>query len=210
MTTWYRKLEAVGACKEAVEWAKSQPSFAEAWETCERGDWMLWLAGIMIGVPGWPTHQQVVLAACDCAELSLKYVPEGKDRPMLAIETARKWTQGNASLGEVRAAYAYAADAAAAAAYAAAYAAAAAAYAAANAAAYAAYGDAVYAAYAADAAANAAADDAADDAADAAYAAAADAADARAKTSKECADIARKHLTVPGELHGNVKTTPPQ
>ena len=83
MTThWSRKLQAIGACADAVTWAKEQPSFTEAWAACERGDWMLWLAGKMRDKPDWPTRQQLVLAACDCAELSLKYVPKGEDRPL--------------------------------------------------------------------------------------------------------------------------------
>ena len=30
------------ACREAVTWAKDK-SLEEAWEQCERGDWLLWL-----------------------------------------------------------------------------------------------------------------------------------------------------------------------
>ena len=101
---WSRKLKAIGACKDAVKWAKEQPSFAQAWQTCERGDWMLWLAGKMHDKPEWPTRQQLVLAACDCAELSLKYVPKGEDRPRVAIETARAWAKGKATIDEVAAA----------------------------------------------------------------------------------------------------------
>jgi hypothetical protein len=129
-------------------------------EKCERGDWLLWLAG-KIGID----RKVLVLAACDCAERALKYVEKGEDRPRVAIATARKWANGDEgiTIEDVRDA-ADAADAAAdaadanAAAYAAraAYAAAYAAYAAnavdaaeaaANAAAYAAD----YAAYAAEA-----------------------------------------------------------
>ncbi len=152
---WSRNLKAIGACEEAVDWAKTQPSFKEAWATCERGDWMLWLAGKQSGKDGWSTHQQVVLAACDCAELSLKYVPKGENRPRLAIETARKWANGQATIGEVRqarGAAAYAAVAVAAAVAAAVYAAAdatVAAVAAADAAAYAAVAAYDAAAYAA-------------------------------------------------------------
>jgi hypothetical protein len=84
---------------------------------------MLWLVGKMADKPKWPTLQQVVLAACACAETALKYVPKGEDRPRLAIETARKWAHGETTLQEVRAdAYAAYAAAAADAAYAAAYA----------------------------------------------------------------------------------------
>ena len=46
----------------------------------------------------------VVLAACDCAETALRYVPPGEDRPRRAIETARAWARGQATLAQVRAA----------------------------------------------------------------------------------------------------------
>ena len=127
-------LKRLGACGDAVQWAKGK-SLKEVWATCARGDWMLWLCGRMDGKLGWATRQELVLAACDCAELALpgfeKEYPDDK-RPRTAIETARKWANGEATREEVRtaadaAAYAahaaYAADAAAHAADAAAYAA---------------------------------------------------------------------------------------
>src|ERR1700678_1155317 len=98
---WQRKLVALGACSEAVQWAKEYKTFAEAWQACERGDWLLWLTAKMIGKPGWPTHQQIVVAACDCAETALRFVPKGEDRPRVAIETTRKWARGGATLDEV-------------------------------------------------------------------------------------------------------------
>ena len=172
------------ACSEAREWASGK-SLAAVWKTCKRGDWLLWLCGKMADKPNWPTHKEVVLAACDCAELSLKHVPPGEERPRKCLETVRAWATGNATIREVRTARA--------AAHAAAYAAAYAAYAAAS------------AAYAADAAASDASDayaaDAAYAAASAAYAA--DAAAyattttyARTKTLAKCAVLVRKRLKV--------------
>ena len=112
----------LNACSEAREWASGK-SLAAVWKTCKRGDWLLWLCGKMADKPNWPTHKEVVLAACDCAELSLKHVPPGEERPRKCLETVRAWAAGNATIHEVRtaraadAAYAYAyaaADAAAA------------------------------------------------------------------------------------------------
>ena len=125
--TFANRLEKIGACSEAVEWlGRRGPT--KAWRECERADWILWLFGRMLGKPGWPSRKAIVLAACDCAETALKFIPEGEDRPRMAIETARAWCRGHASLDEVQAAayaaanaantanaaaYAYAADAAA-------------------------------------------------------------------------------------------------
>ncbi|MFO0474195.1 MAG: putative immunity protein, partial [Alphaproteobacteria bacterium] len=68
------------------------------WADCERPDWLLWWAAHSV------PRQELVLAACDCAELALRYVPQGEDRPRLAIETARRWARGEATVKEVRAA----------------------------------------------------------------------------------------------------------
>lgn len=106
-----RTLTKLGACKEARKWATGK-TLATAWLECQRGDWLLWLCAEQIGEPGWPTHQAVVLAVCACAEVALVYVPAGENRPRLAIEAARKWARGEATVAEVRAA-AYAAHAAA-------------------------------------------------------------------------------------------------
>jgi len=123
-------LASIDACSEAVQWVGDR-DLKTAWSECDRGDWMLWLCVKMEGRKGWPTRKQIVIVACDCAELSLpiyeKKYPKD-NRPRKAIEIARKWTDGEATIEEVRsaayAAYA-AADEAAYAAYDAAYAAAA-------------------------------------------------------------------------------------
>jgi hypothetical protein len=159
----------LNACSEAQEWAGGK-SLAVVWKTCKRGDWLLWLCGKMADKPNWPTRKEVVLAACDCAKLALKYVPKGEERPRKCLETVRAWAAGNATIHEVRTARA-AADADAAAAYAA-------------------YADAADAAYAADAAAAAAAY------AYAVYAYADAAANARTTTLAKCAVLVRKRLKV--------------
>ena len=101
----------LNACSEAQEWASGK-SLAAVWKTCKRGDWLLWLCGKMADKPNWPTRKEVVLAACDCAKLALKYVPKGEERPRKCLETVRAWAAGNATIDEVRTAraavYAYA------------------------------------------------------------------------------------------------------
>jgi hypothetical protein len=117
-----------GACAEARLWLNTQTDPHVAWEMCERPDWMIWFARRRS-----VERKVLVRIACDCARTALRFVPEGEDRPRLAIEAAERWTLGEATIDEVRVAAAYAA-----AARAALYAADAAADAAANAAAYAA------------------------------------------------------------------------
>jgi hypothetical protein len=71
-------------------------NFQQMWTTCERGDWLLWFCTHMIGQPGWPTHQQIVLASCQCARLSLRHIKPSQGRPLTAIETAEAWARGEA------------------------------------------------------------------------------------------------------------------
>jgi hypothetical protein len=179
MSTLSRKLKSLGACDEAIDWAIDYATLADAWQACERGDWMLWLCARMEYKAGWPMRKEIVLAACDCASLALPVYEQkfpSDDRVRHCIEVIRRWAHGEVTLKELRkvknAVYA-AADAAAAAAVCAA--------------------EAVYAADAAYAAA----------AADAAYAAAAahaaHAAHAAAAILKQCADICRSKLKI-GEL----------
>ena len=153
----------LGASCEGFEWAVDKP-LQEAWETCHRGDWMLWAAE-KVSVD----RQLLVAAACDCAELALPYVPSGEDRPRIAIETARKWIRGEATLEEVQAASYASSDASFA-------------------------SDASYAASSASSASSYASS-ASYAASSASYASdAADAASARETTHRQCADIVRKHI----------------
>ena len=169
MRRWIRELKALGVCEEAVEWAKEKyyVSLQTAWRYCKHGDWMLWLAGKVSGPPESDSRKRLVLAACECARLSLRHVPKGEKRPLAAIETAEAWARGErgVTLQDVRAAADAAYDA-----------------------------DAAYVPYVAYAAAYAT-HAAAAYAAHAAYAAiyAADAADARIETLAECAEIVRRH-----------------
>jgi len=120
MTNLKSLLSKLGACKEAVDWCNSK-ELAEAWETCERPDWMLWLCGNMCGKEGWPTKQEIVFVACLIAEDVLpiyenKYPNDRRVRN--CIEVTRKWAKSEATMEEVKnarctasaAAYAYAAD----------------------------------------------------------------------------------------------------
>ena len=123
MKTTKAILTELGACSEAVTWA-GRKTHKQAWETCKRGDWLLWIADRFD-----VDRKLLVLAACGCARTVLKYVPVGEDRPRIAIETAEAWTRGEAMIDQVRSAAdaasaAHALYAAEAAAYAAAYAAA--------------------------------------------------------------------------------------
>ena len=90
---WTHKLTKLGACRDAVAWAGGYATADEAWAACERGDWMLWLAGRTSGNSGSDSRRLVVRAAAACARLSLpqwiaRYPNDG--RVLAAIEAAEE------------------------------------------------------------------------------------------------------------------------
>ena len=189
-------LRSLNACPSAVGYADKFDTLEEAWNACERGDWMLWLVGKLTGGEvGSDSRKKLVGVSCKCARLALPYVSEGETRPLMAIETCEAYTRGEATIDQVVSA-ARAANDAASDAYAAARAAADASYAATVA--VLAYGAAVFAAaayaaaYGADAAAAYAAAYASDAAAYATDAAAYGPVYAnRLKTLRTCSKIIR-------------------
>ena len=47
-------------------------------------------------------RRDLVLIACECARLSLKYVEYGRTQPIDAIETAEAWVRGEATIEDVK------------------------------------------------------------------------------------------------------------
>lgn len=85
-------LDSIDACSDAREWAADK-TVQEAWESCDRPDWLLWWAGHT------DTNKAVdfVRLACLFARSALTHVPEGELRPLLAIQSAENWC-GNPTL----------------------------------------------------------------------------------------------------------------
>lgn len=83
------------ACDVSTEWVRSldDQSPENAWRKCPRGDWLIWIAA-ELGVD----RKLIVQAVCIYARTVLKYVPDGEDRPRVAIETAERWARGEATL----------------------------------------------------------------------------------------------------------------
>jgi dihydroorotase-like cyclic amidohydrolase len=191
------KLKELDACVEAIKWCEENniTTIEEAWEKCERGDWMLWLYRKL-----YPNNlRELTLAKGHCANTVRHLMTDS--RSINAVDAAIAFGEGKISKVELRAATA-AADAATADAAIAATATAAAAYtatataaAAADAAIAATATAAAYAASAASAAYASAAYASADYAsADYASAYAVDA--AKKLNQRLTADICRQHLTL--------------
>ena len=124
-------LNKLNACSEAIEWVGDK-SLEQAWNTCHRGDWMLWLYKKL-----YPDNQkELTLAKGHCAN-TVRHLMKDQ-RSINAIDTAIAFGEGRITSEELKKAASDAYDAyaaataayAASAAYADAYAAATAAYAA--------------------------------------------------------------------------------
>ena len=94
---WSDALRSLSPCGEAMDYLKTQPDGETAWRECQRGDWMLWLAGKCAGPPESEGRKALVLAACACARLALphfaqRYPHDG--RVLACIETAERWARG--------------------------------------------------------------------------------------------------------------------
>ena len=113
------KLKKLDACNDAREWVATQKNYKEAWQNCERGDWMLWLAKRLK-----VDDRKLTLAKFKCANQVRHLIKD--QRSIAALDAAEKYGNGEISRDELNAAaaaaYAVAAYAAAdAAAYAATY-----------------------------------------------------------------------------------------
>ena len=84
-----------------LRWAVVYPSLCHAWDACAWGDRLLWLAA-KVGV----RQQDLALAAVACARPALKYVPEGEDALLIALDYAEMLAMGlgGVTLEDVRAA----------------------------------------------------------------------------------------------------------
>lgn len=95
------------ACDDAVEWAANYDTLTDAWDACERPDWMLWLHAngiIKIG------DRDLRLFACEC----VRYTPIGggrtvwdlltDERSRNAVEVAERYANGEATRDELYAA----------------------------------------------------------------------------------------------------------
>ena len=77
-------LAAMGACPYAREWAATKPA-QEAWETCDRADWLLWWAGNT----AVNSKQDLVRCAVKIARTVAHL--NADPRVMAAIEAAEAW-----------------------------------------------------------------------------------------------------------------------
>lgn len=85
--TFAKWLRDQGACRDGYAAHRHQTE-QEFWDSCQRGDWMLWVAARKYGEAGWPDHIGFVRIAAACARGALQYAGPLTDASRAAIEAA--------------------------------------------------------------------------------------------------------------------------
>jgi hypothetical protein len=98
-------LVSLNACEDAREWAKGK-SCKEIFDTCRRGEWMLWLYRMQEDFD----LRKLILAKGHCANTVRHLMKD--ERSINAVDTAIKYGEGKCELDELNKADAAAADAA--------------------------------------------------------------------------------------------------
>ena len=80
------------ACKESISWIQQNniQSLEEAWNACERGDWLLWMA-TKLGID----ERKLALCAALCAHTVIQYMQDSRSRN--AVRIAFLWGRGKAT-----------------------------------------------------------------------------------------------------------------
>lgn len=93
-------LEEICACSEAIEWAKGFETAQEAWDNCERGDWMLWFIGNTdTSEPYSEERKPLVKVSFRCARLAWKRLSK---EAKTCVELHERWVNGeNISIEEL-------------------------------------------------------------------------------------------------------------
>ncbi len=90
------KLIQLNACEPAIEWAKDK-DLNTAWNTCERGDWMIWL---LTESPNEVTDQELRLIAVECCRSVQRLMTD--QRSINAVDVAERYANGEATDEELR------------------------------------------------------------------------------------------------------------
>jgi hypothetical protein len=105
---WHRACDDEG---DAIPWLLTLPpetTINEAWWLCERADWLLWTLARVVHTDPEARDREYRLLACDCAERALALeIEAGRDidpRSWGAVQVARRYAMGEATVAELDAA----------------------------------------------------------------------------------------------------------
>ena len=93
-----KKLIEMYACSEAVKWVGDK-SLLESWNTCQRGDWMLWYVSKNKTALGLEDMRLIGKAKAKCASLVRHLMKDG--RSLKALDVAIRFGDGEATREEL-------------------------------------------------------------------------------------------------------------
>ena len=95
---WRTRLVSKDGYLDLAQWVASRPeaTFYDLWGDNIDPKWFF-----LLGEAGGATRQQLVFANCAVARLCLHLVPEGENRPRIAVETVEAWVRGEATEEQV-------------------------------------------------------------------------------------------------------------
>ena len=99
-------LKSINACDPACEWQDGK-DLETVWNTCERGDWMIWL---LVNSENEVTDRELRLIAVKCARQVQHLMKD--ERSINTLDVAERFANGEATQEELTAARAAAWDAA--------------------------------------------------------------------------------------------------
>jgi len=99
MENLFEYLKSINACSDAIKWAEGK-DLKTAWETCQRGDWMIWL---LINTDNETTDRELRLIAVKCAREVQHLMTD--PRSINALNVAERFANGEATENELGAAW---------------------------------------------------------------------------------------------------------
>ena len=91
-------LKSINACSDAIKWAEGK-DLKTAWETCQRGDWMIWL---LTNSDNEVTDRELRLIAVKCAREVQHLMTD--PRSINALDVAERFANGEATQEDLYAA----------------------------------------------------------------------------------------------------------
>ena len=89
-------LVSLGACEEAVCFARQYNTAQAAWDACDRPDWLFWWIGQRdSSAPRSPERRPLARAACACARLAEPWMPTASREALDVVAIPRLISRGH-------------------------------------------------------------------------------------------------------------------
>jgi len=85
-------MDCLSVCNQSMLWLTDHEysTSKEAWDDCDRADWMMWLLKTMAKHKMWPSRKDVLLLSCDCVEFGYQYLPRKEKTVQKIVNNIRE------------------------------------------------------------------------------------------------------------------------